>query len=130
MPSKAEKAPSGTTSVKLGQHRKETLSQLAQRKKRSVHSLVLEAVDVYIKNQQAWADFEDQAVRSYEQMQTTGMHVTLDEMRTWAKELKTNPNAPLPIVKRDILSYAGVGKGLWGNTPDEIENSLQSIRDR
>ena len=93
----AEKAPSGTTSVKLGQQRKDTLSQLAQRKKRSVHSLVLEAVDVYTKNQQAWADFEDQAVRSYEQMQTTGMHVTLDEMRAWSKELKTNPNASLPL---------------------------------
>ena len=88
----AEKAPSGTTSVKLGQQRKDTLSQLAQRKKRSVHSLVLEAVDVYTKNQQAWADFEDQAVRSYEQM-----HVTLDEMRAWSKELKTNPNASLPL---------------------------------
>ena len=59
--------------------------------------LVLEAVDVYTKNQQAWADFEDQAVRSYEQMQTTGMHVTLDEMRAWSKELKTNPNASLPL---------------------------------
>ena len=32
-------------------------------------------------------------------------------------------------VKRDILSFAGVGKGLWGNTPDEIENSLEKIRD-
>ena len=32
-------------------------------------------------------------------------------------------------VKRDILSFAGVGKGLWGDTPEEIENSLQSIRD-
>ncbi len=31
-------------------------------------------------------------------------------------------------VKRDILSFAGVGKGLWGNTPDDIENSLESIR--
>ena len=32
-------------------------------------------------------------------------------------------------VKRDIFSFAGVGKGLWGNTPDEIENSLEKIRD-
>lgn len=94
----AEKAPSSTTSIKLGQPRKDTLAQLAERKKRSVHSLILEAVDVYIKNQQAWADFEDQAIRSYEQMQVTGAHVTRDAMRAWAKELETNPNAPLPPI--------------------------------
>lgn len=95
MPIIAEKATSGTTSVKLGQ-RKAVLSSIARLKKRSVHSLMLEAVDVYIKNQQAWAEFEAQAIRSYEQMQTTGMHVTLDEMQAWASELKINPNAPLP----------------------------------
>ena len=31
--------------------------------------------------------------------------------------------------KRDILSFAGVGKGLWGDSPEEIESSLQSIRE-
>ena len=31
--------------------------------------------------------------------------------------------------KRDILSFAGSGKGLWGDTPEAIENSLQNIRD-
>ena len=93
----AEKAPSGTTSVKLGQHRKDTLSQLAHRKQRTVHSLVLEAVDVYTKEQTAWLEFEDQAVRAYENMRTTGLHTTQAEMREWAKSLKTNPNAPLPL---------------------------------
>ncbi len=33
-------------------------------------------------------------------------------------------------VKRDILSFAGVlAKGLGRYTPEEIENSLQNIRD-
>lgn len=31
--------------------------------------------------------------------------------------------------KRDILSFAGVGKGLWGDTPEAIEQSLQGIRE-
>lgn len=30
--------------------------------------------------------------------------------------------------KRDLMSYAGVGKGLWGNTPAEIETTLQTLR--
>ena len=30
--------------------------------------------------------------------------------------------------KRDILSFAGIGKGLWGDTPAAIEESLQETR--
>lgn len=30
--------------------------------------------------------------------------------------------------KRDILSFAGIGKGLWGDTPAAIEQSLQETR--
>jgi predicted transcriptional regulator len=93
----AEKIPSGITSVKLGKQRKDTLATLAQRKQRTVHSLVIEAVDLYTKEQTAWAEFEDQAIRSYENFQATGLHTTQAEMREWAKSLKTNPNAPMPL---------------------------------
>lgn len=30
--------------------------------------------------------------------------------------------------KRDIMSFAGVGKGLWGNTQQEIETTIQELR--
>jgi hypothetical protein len=30
--------------------------------------------------------------------------------------------------KRDIMSFAGVGKGLWGNTHEEIETTIQELR--
>jgi hypothetical protein len=30
--------------------------------------------------------------------------------------------------KRDIMSFAGVGKGLWGSTQDEIEATIQDLR--
>lgn len=44
--------PSGITSVKLG-HRKHVLAQIAELKQRTVHSLVVEAVDAYIAQMQA-----------------------------------------------------------------------------
>ena len=43
---------SGITSVKLG-HRKHVLAQFAELKQRTVHSLVVEAVDAYIAQMQA-----------------------------------------------------------------------------
>lgn len=30
--------------------------------------------------------------------------------------------------KRDIMSFAGAGKGLWGNTHEDIESSAQELR--
>jgi hypothetical protein len=33
------------------------------------------------------------------------------------------------LAKRSVMSFAGVGKGLWGNTPAEVDASLKEIRD-
>jgi bifunctional DNA-binding transcriptional regulator/antitoxin component of YhaV-PrlF toxin-antitoxin module len=30
--------------------------------------------------------------------------------------------------KRDLLSFAGSGRGLWGNTEQEIESSIAALR--
>jgi bifunctional DNA-binding transcriptional regulator/antitoxin component of YhaV-PrlF toxin-antitoxin module len=31
--------------------------------------------------------------------------------------------------KRTVMSFAGVGKGLWGSTPDEVNASIKAMRD-
>ena len=80
-----------TTSIKLGT-RKEALAQLAKLKKRTLHSLVLEAVDSYVAQENARLAYEEQAIRSYENFQATGQHITLGELESWAKDL-TEPNA-------------------------------------
>jgi hypothetical protein len=33
------------------------------------------------------------------------------------------------LTKRSVMSFAGVGKGLWGITPAEVDASLKEIRD-
>ena len=71
---------SGTTSIKLGS-RKNELARLARHKKRTIHSLVLEAVDTYMQQEQARLEYEAQAIRSYENFQATGLHMTLDELK-------------------------------------------------
>lgn len=86
--------PSGITSVKLG-HRKHVLAQIAEQKQRTVHSLVVEAVDAYIAQAQARMEYEAQAIRSFENYQQTGLHVTHDELQAWADSL--NSNTPLEV---------------------------------
>jgi len=87
---------SGITSVKLG-HRKSDLAQIAGLQKRTVHSLVIEAVDRYIEQTQAKMRYEAQAIRSYENYQATGLHVTLDELQDWASSLDSLTPKPLPL---------------------------------
>ncbi len=31
--------------------------------------------------------------------------------------------------QEDLMSYAGIGRGLWGNTPEEIKASIRSLRE-
>lgn len=87
---------SGITSVKLG-HRKSDLAQIAGLQKRTVHSLVIEAVDRYLEQTQAKMRYEAQAIRSYENYQATGLHVTLDELQEWANSLDSITPKPLPL---------------------------------
>lgn len=96
MSSNVASASAGTTSIKLGA-RKEALAQLAKHKQRTLHSLVLEAVDNYVAQEQARLEYEAQAVRSYENFQATGLHITLDELETWAKNLDATNPLELPV---------------------------------
>ena len=50
-----------------------------------MHSLVVEAVDAYIAQMQAKMEYEAQAIRSFENFQQTGLHVTHDELQAWGR---------------------------------------------
>ena len=30
----------------------------------------------------------------------------------------------------DLMAFAGLGKGLWGDTPEQVEASIQSLREK
>lgn len=32
-------------------------------------------------------------------------------------------------MQRSVMSFAGVGRGLWGNTPAEVDASIKEIHD-
>ncbi|MDO4223160.1 MAG: hypothetical protein Q4D05_03910 [Acinetobacter sp.] len=74
------------TSVKLGA-RKADLQHLAEMYKRSVHSLLLEAVDEYLTRSKQRIAYEQDAIQAYEHFQETGLHVGLDELKVWQEQL-------------------------------------------
>ncbi len=77
--------------------------------------------------------------------ETRQVTIPADILQEWRlkHQVKTNdrmdasrPNAVLPLVpskhaekKRDLLSFAGAGKGLWGLTEQEIDATIVQLRD-
>lgn len=82
--------------VKLNAEECQSLKDLAVAKNRTSHFLMKEAIQRYIKDEEAEQMAVNIAAASVEHYQQTGLHVTLDEVKTWANELKTNRAAKIP----------------------------------
>lgn len=96
MPSTLEKPRAATVTVKLDAMHRDRLKSLATAKKRTPHYLMKEAIELYLESEEAEQKAIQEAAASLAHYQKTGLHITLDEMKQWANNLKTNRNAQLP----------------------------------
>ena len=81
--------------VKLDVDERYRLKALADAKKRTPHYLMKEAIARYLVDEEAEQMAIKIASASIEHYKQTGLHVTLDEVKTWAKAVKSNRNAKL-----------------------------------
>jgi predicted transcriptional regulator len=96
MPNTLDKPRTATMTLKLDTSHRDRLKSLAVATKRSAHYLMKEAIERYLKAeeaQQAALQSVDDSVAHFE---ATGLHITLNELKTWAKDVKENRNAQLP----------------------------------
>lgn len=96
MPKTLEKPRTATVTLKLDTSQRDRLKLLAVGKKRSAHYLMKEAIERYLKVeelQQVALKGVDEAVAHFE---ASGLHLSLDEFKTWADDVKLNRNAQLP----------------------------------
>jgi predicted transcriptional regulator len=81
--------------LKLDTSHRDRLKSLAAVKKRTAHYLMKEAIERYLKAEEAQLvalQSVDDAVAHFE---ATGLHITLNELKTWAKDVKVNRGAQL-----------------------------------
>jgi predicted transcriptional regulator len=83
--------------IKIDDIRRNRLKSLATSKKRTPHYLMKEALDFYLEFEEAEQKAIQEAAASLEHFERTGLHIRLDEVKQWAKELKNNRNAQLPL---------------------------------
>jgi len=97
MPTVLEKSKAANVTIKLDTAHRDRLKSLAVIKKRTSHYLMKEAIERYLvaeEAQQTVLKSVDESITHYE---ATGLHITLDELKQWAKEVKINRNAQLPV---------------------------------
>jgi predicted transcriptional regulator len=96
MPSTLEKPRVATVTLKLDTAQRDRLKLLAVDKKRTAHYLMKEVIERYLKveeAQQAALKSVDEAVAHFE---ASGLHMSLDEFKTWVGNVKLDRNAQLP----------------------------------
>ncbi|NCS65880.1 MAG: CopG family transcriptional regulator [Hydrogenophilales bacterium CG03_land_8_20_14_0_80_62_28] len=96
MPSTLEKPRASTVTLKLDTSHRDRLKSLAVAKKRTSHYLMKEAIERYLKTEEAQQAILESIDNSATHFEATGLHLTLDEVRAWAKEVKVDRNAQLP----------------------------------
>ena len=90
MPTKA------TTSVKLEPDVKERLQRLAEARQRKPHWLMREAIGQYLEREEKRQALYDDARKSWDEYQATGLHVTGEEVSDWLETWGTDDEKAAP----------------------------------
>lgn len=71
------------TSIKIDDELKSRVRDLASRRRRSAHWVMLEAIQQYVEREEAYEDFKQEALASWRSYQETGRHLTGREVQGW-----------------------------------------------
>ena len=85
----------GNISLTLKPGDRDRIKFLAVVKKRTPHFLMKEAIQRYLHDEEEELRFAAAANASWDDFKKTGLHITFDEARSWAKKLKKDPSAKL-----------------------------------
>jgi predicted transcriptional regulator len=83
-----------TTSLKLDTEMKARVQRLAESRRRTSHWIMREAIGEYVSREEKREQFRLDTLASWEHYETTGLHVTDEEMDQWAAKLKKGTKTP------------------------------------
>ena len=89
-------AARSTTSLKLDSALKDRVHRLASMRRRSPHWVMCEAVEQYVEREEKREQLRQDALATWAEYQTTGLHVTADEADAWLAKLEAGKLAIIP----------------------------------
>jgi len=84
------------TSLKIDDELKDRIQHLANARRRSASWIMREAIEQYVKREEARESFHREATESWAEFQETGLHITLDELNNWLDTWGTDGETEAP----------------------------------
>ena len=85
-----------SVSVKLDNETRARIEKLSKSLRRTSHWLMREAIQEYLGREEKREEFRQDAMRSWDEYQATGLHVTHNEAADWLVKLEANQDVELP----------------------------------
>ena len=85
-----------TTSLKLDAEIRARVQQLAERRRRSAHWLMREAITQYLEREERREQLRQEALAAWAEYQATGQHATEEEVDAWLARLEAGEEAKPP----------------------------------
>lgn len=83
-------------SLKIDDALQRRIESLAAQRERSADGIMLEAISEYLDREEARASFRQEALESWAAFQTTGRHITGEELRDWLESWGGKDERPVP----------------------------------
>ena len=83
-------------SIKLSNDLYTQLTNLAELRQRSVHSLMLQALETYVTRELKREAWRQEGIAAWDEYQRTGLHLTNDEVLDWLGRTAAGENVEMP----------------------------------
>jgi len=84
------------TTIKLATNIKSRVQALAKARRRTTHSLLLEAIESFMEREEKQEALRQDAMRIWKEYAITGLHVTHEEADNWMLELEKGKSEEPP----------------------------------
>lgn len=84
------------TSIKLDATLQDQVRRLAELRRRTPHWIMLEAISQYVEREEKRESSTQEAMQAWRDFQTTGLHVTHEEMDAYLAKLEAGEDAVPP----------------------------------
>lgn len=96
MPAQVETNRTPPLSIRLKADQKARFAAIAKAQDRSVHALAIRAITEYIEKAEARLEFMQEGDEALKHYETTGLHLTHEELVAWSGNLYTEKEQSIP----------------------------------
>jgi len=84
------------TTIKIDPTIKDRVKRLAESRHRTPHRIMVDAINEHVEREEKREAFRQDGIRAWNEYQSTGLHVTLEEADAWLAKLEIGQDAEPP----------------------------------